>query len=76
MARKRKVKIKEIVHIWDMDAATIEKVVVHLEKDFPLSGMLIRYKAELGRRNDGLSVEEFYRVEDDEQQECGLSEVE
>lgn len=66
MARRpRKAKIKPIVMLWDMDEALISKVIDHLEKDFPLSGMLIRYKAELGRRNDGLSVEEFYKVEED-----------
>ena len=66
MARKpRKPKVKPIIHVWDMDEETIQKVITHLEKDFPLSGMLIRYKAELGRRKDGLSVEEFYKVEEE-----------
>lgn len=66
MARKpRKPKVKAIVNLWGMDEETIQKVITHLEKDFPLSGMLIRYKAELVRRNDGLSVEEFYKVEEE-----------
>lgn len=68
MARKpRKPKVKPIVNIWDMDEETIQKVITHLEKDFPLSGMLIRYKAEIGRRNDGLSVEDFYKVKEDDE---------
>lgn len=68
MARKpRKPKVKAIVNLWDMDEETIQKVITHLEKDFPLSGMLIRYKAEIGRRNDGLSVEDFYKVKEDDE---------
>lgn len=67
MARKRKPKVKAIVNLWDMDEETIQKVITHLEKDFPLSGMLIRYKAEIGRRNDGLSVEDFYKVKGDDE---------
>lgn len=67
MARKRKVKTKPIQYLWDMEQEVLEKLVVRLEKDFPTSGTLPRYKAELGRRNDGLSVEEFYAVTEDEE---------
>lgn len=68
MARKpRKVKVKPIPKLWDMEDKALSILIQHLQEGFPNSGALKSYLAEQGRRNDGLSVEEFYKVEDDEQ---------
>lgn len=67
MARKpRKIKAKPVSKLWEMETATLEKLIEHV-KQFKTSGVLKSYQAELGRRNDGISVEEFYKVEEEDE---------
>lgn len=67
MSRKpRKLKIKPIPYLWEMEDKVISTLIQHLQTDFPNSGMLQKYLAEQGRRNDGLTVEDLYKVDSEE----------
>lgn len=67
MSRKpRKLKIKPIQYLWEMEDKGLDSLIQHLGNNFPNSGALKSYLSEQGRRNDGISVEDFYKVDSEE----------
>lgn len=63
----RKPKIKPMTKLWEKSDEELSKISDHLSNSFPNSGMLLRYKREMSRRVDNISIEIFYRMNTDEQ---------
>lgn len=64
MARRSRKKIKVVPKLWELPDNEIDILIDKLKRDFPNSGLLVRYTSERSRRDEGVSIEDFYKVED------------